>query len=470
MSRYNPSISAELSPQIFSSDITTSTTNFNNVVNLFDDATITDFKYVDVATGNLLDSAVSYSSDWIPAMPSVSYTINQALNLCVAYYDSSKVFISGNAFGNTGAYTFTSPSNTAYIRISQRHANKEPDELVLFLGIVETYYNIVSHKLKAIQKLDGIGIFNVERFPKQVPEVTDSARIQRACNCAKNATVVIPAGTYEISTTINITNRASVKMDKSTNLVATTAINYVLVYDGGNQYNNLIVFKEGQVFDDLNIFISGGNIDGKGLASCLNIKNYKHFTLKDISFHNGVQYGLRVGGSGTHGYELVATNVYCKCIMNELAGNVGISSVEGDSHYTDCIVVDYTVGFEMLGGGSNRLTRCHAWGGIIPEMLINSINFKISSSDTLLRDCYADTGKIGFEVNADARILGCSYYNNYSKFGLDDVLIIKQTNGTLLVSDCRFTKTSPIATLYESTGGTVTWANNILGSGLTLPS
>ena len=45
--------------------------------------------------------------------------------------------------------------------------------------------------------------------------------------------------------------------------------------------------------------------------------------------------------------------------------------------------------------GSNRLTRCHVWGGPVPprsegelpEMLIDSVNYVLSSYDAILTDC-----------------------------------------------------------------------------------
>ena len=149
-----------------------------------------------------------------------------------------------------------------------------------------------------------------------------------------------------------------------------------------------------------------------------------------------------------------------------LAGNAGIVVNGGDSHYTDCIVVDYTIGFNLLKGGSNRLTRCHVWGGPIPpprpgelpEMLKGSINFKIDCSSAILRDCYADTGEIGYLVNGwDTRLLGCSYFNN-KHFKLDRITIIKHTRGRLLVADGGFIKTTPNYTVYDGCGE-VEWRN-----------
>ena len=100
--------------------------------------------------------------------------------------------------------------------------------------------------------------------------------------------------------------------------------------------------------------------DGNGLASCLMLTEFHHFTLRDITLRNGRKYGLRVQDYG-HSYELVANNVYGRCYPPGLAGNVGISINGGDSHYTDCIMVDYTIGMEITSGGSNRRTRCHIW-------------------------------------------------------------------------------------------------------------
>ena len=82
--------------------------------------------------------------------------------------------------------------------------------------------------------------------------------------------------------------------------------------------------------------------------------------------------------------------------MRGLAGNIGISIGNGDSHFVDCIVVDYTVAIEVVkGAASCRLTRCHVWGGCVPpmteggvpEMLVDSINFRIAATDTILTDC-----------------------------------------------------------------------------------
>lgn len=134
------------------------------------------------------------------------------------------------------------------------------------------------------------------------------------------------------------------------------------------------------------------------------------------------------------------------------------------------VVVDYTRGIELLGGGSNRLTRCHVWGGPIPpkkegdlpEMLVDSCNYVLSSYDAILTDCYADTGKTGFLITQRTRMIGCSYFNNYT-YKMDDVTVIDHKAGDLMVTNCQFRQDSPKATLYkgpEELKKSVLWNNN----------
>jgi hypothetical protein len=296
-------------------------------------------------------------------------------------------------------------------------------------------------------------------FPRLEGEVSDNGRFERAVAAAAGRVLFVPAGVYELTETLKITNLCSLLLHKSAVLRAVTEMDYVLLYDAKEHWT------KGNA-TDFNLFISGGDLDGNGLASCLMLTEFHHFTLRDITLRNGRKYGLRVqdyGGS----YELIANNVFGRCFLPGLAGNVGISINGGDSHYTDCIMIDYTIGMEITRGGSNRLTRCHVWGGPLPprkegedrEMLVDSINYKIGGGDTLLRDCYADTGKTGFLIEGNARLLGCAYYNNYG-FKLDDVTVIRHRHGRLLVSDGYFTKTSPKAKVYEGIGGVI-WRDNI---------
>lgn len=294
---------------------------------------------------------------------------------------------------------------------------------------------------------------SLEEFPRAAGETDDTERFVRAIRATPNGVLAVPRGVYEISRTLKVMNGCSFDLDKNAKLRAVKPMEVVVALDGA-----LLGRRH-----DYNVFFRGGVVDGNGIASCLRANGFAHLTMRESTFLNGLKYGLRVDG----GYELMANNLYFKCLKPGLAGNTGVLVNGGDSHYTDCVVVDYTVGFRLCRGGSNRLTRCHVWGGPLPpakpgedrEMLKDSVNFWIDGgSSTILRDCYADTGKIGFLVDGwDTRLLGCSYFNN-SGFKLDGITIVRHKRGRLLVTDGAFVKTTPHYTVYDGCGE-VEWFN-----------
>ncbi len=322
---------------------------------------------------------------------------------------------------------------------------------------------------------------NLADFPRLSGENSDDFRIMRAVNECERGVLYIPKGVYEIANMLTITNCCSFLLHKSAVLKAVCKMDFVikidaaLSYPGVTETNWCLSPAENYDAEDWNLYFIGGYIDGAGIASCMCLNSFKHYTLRDISFRNGLKYGLRIEDEGSiWTFELVAQNLYFKCTMPGLSGNAGVSSNGGDSHFIDCIVVDYTTGFDMLGGGSNRLTRCHVWGGPVPprkdgqlpEMLIDSVNYNLNSYDIVLTDCYADTGMTGFKISQPARLIGCSYFNNYG-YGMNDVTVIDHIAGELLVMGCMFRKTSPDATLYKGDKKKdVIWRDNILTDGL----
>lgn len=323
---------------------------------------------------------------------------------------------------------------------------------------------------------DNIWDVNVSDYPRLEGETSDDKRIMRAAADCEGGVLYLGKGLYEIAEMLTIDNCCSLLLHKSAVLKAVKNIPYVVKIDaaastaGIKEEDGHIIPSGEPDSEDWNLFFKGGVIDGAGLASCVCLNSFKHFTMRDVSMRNGLKYGLRIEDEGSMWtYELTAQNLYLKCTIPGLAGNAGISSNGGDSHFIDCIVVDYTRGIELLAGGSNRLTRCHVWGGPIPpraegelpEMLIDSVNYVISSGDALLTDCYADTGKTGYLVTENARLIGCSYYNNYT-YKMDDVTVIDHRGGQLLVSGCMFRKHSPNATIYKGDRSGLVTRDNLL--------
>lgn len=313
-------------------------------------------------------------------------------------------------------------------------------------------------------------IFSADRslaeFPRQDHETDDSPRIRRAIGTCPSGVLYVPAGIYEIASPVIVDNLCSLFLHKSAIFRAVREMDYVLEIDGDLQHNKAL--RTPDMPQDYNLFFRGGQIDGNGLASCLALRRYCHFTLADSTMLNGKKAGLTVDDGQRYGYEVIVNNLYCKTVIPGLAGNIGLDIYGGDSHYTDVVVVDYTIGFRMTDHAwANRLTRCHVWGGPIPppkegelpEMLKDSICFDIHQGGNILRDCYADTGAIGFLIDAPTRLLGCNYFTNPA-FKLDDITCIKHTSGSLEVADSSFTKMAEHQTIYDGSGENVIWHDN----------
>ena len=307
---------------------------------------------------------------------------------------------------------------------------------------------------------------DVADFPRQAGETGDSARILRAVEAAgKGGVVWFPKGEYAIDAMLVVSNQCSLWLHKSAHLKAVREMPFVLRFFGR-------MMDKSDPYSDHNLFIRGGDFDGNGLASCVNVLGVRHFTIADGTFRNGKKVGLQFGDpslprSIEGGYEIVANNLYFVCKMPGLAGNVGFLTYIGDSHFTDMVVVDYTVGIRDLKW-SNRYTRCHVWGGPVkkagtnePEYLANSIAFDLCGDDCLLEDCYADTAMIGYRVRKDARIFNCAYFNNWV-FRMDNPEVFAHEGGSLIVTGGRFSKNSPHATLYRrgEKAGRLIWRDN----------
>ena len=342
---------------------------------------------------------------------------------------------------------------------------------------------------------------NIADFPRLPGEADDAPRFMRAVAAAPNGVVRVPKGEYDIASTILITNRCSLSMHPAAHLVAREKMKYVVFWDGAADYHALSVYNpDGSVYDNANLFIKGGDIDGNGLASCLAIANSHHFTLADVTLHNGLVTGLCVTReTGGHLYELVANNVYCKCTMSGLAGNIGIDCQVSDCHFTDCIVVDYTKGIRSAGG-ANRFTRCHVWGGTVPppgmgfrewsdlyarrkraknwtaederaalakgvpEMLPGSVAFDCIGGANVFDGCYADTAEIGFDVHRDASIVNSGFYNN-PRMNLRKSTAIVHRGGHLRIAFCDFRGAAGCERLYEGDGKGVEWIASTAAGG-----
>lgn len=314
-------------------------------------------------------------------------------------------------------------------------------------------------------------MISIDNYPRLANETDDAPRIMRAIADAPSGTLYLPEGEYQIASPIIIENQCSVQMDAMAVMRAVKEMEFVLKWVGpADPWLN-------PAGSSRNYFIKGGEIDAMGIASCLQVQNFMRFTLKDTTFKNGKKYGLCVGPEGG-GCEMMANNLYFLCTVPDCQGNIAIYTKYTDGHYTDVVVVDYSIGIYDDRCCSNRFTRVHVWVGAmqvdgVPQYLKGSINYVVNkapdSTEDLFRDCYADTGEIGFDLYCTTRLLGCAYYNNYNWLKFDNVLCIRNnTTDPVQVIDGCWTKTSPNAKFYQGIPGeNVLFQNNIFRGGLT---
>ena len=307
---------------------------------------------------------------------------------------------------------------------------------------------------------------SLAEYPRLPGETDDAPRIQRAVDATPSGVLDIGPGLYKIAQTVSVTNLCSLRLDGTARLLAVAQMDFVLRVNNAPLYESLDWYSARR--NDYSMFVSGGMIDGNGLASCMMLDGFHHYTLRDTVFLNGKRYGLAVDAEDGTGYELVAKNLYFQCTMPGLAGNTAFLLNGGDCHATDCIVVDYTIGFHLPRNGSNRLTRCRVRGGTVPpaaageppEMLKNSVCFKLGSHSAILRDCHADVGATGYEIDTkDTRLIGCTAGGG-EVAGLDSVTHIRHVSGRLLATDCAFAKNAANCQAYEGCGR-VQWRDAI---------
>ena len=324
----------------------------------------------------------------------------------------------------------------------------------------------------------GVSDHSVTEFPRLAGETDDAPRFQRAVDaCCGGGVLTVPGGRYTFARTLYVTNLCSIEMSAGARIKAVAEMEWMIKINQMWQYRPKTAPKDVDT-GLFNLAFRGGTLDADGKASCLAIDNFRHFTLENATFLNGRRCGVGIETEGK-GYEMFVRNCYFKTTIRGLSGNVGLLVCGGDGHYTDIVVVDYTVGVHLNGGGgSNRLTRIHVWGGPVghparqgnlPEMLKGSVCFRIESSGTILRDCYADTGETGFWISGerDTRMFGCDYYNN-TGFGMRKTTVIRHDRGMLVCDGACFQRCTPEAELYRgSPGAKIIWGSESILRGFT---
>ena len=310
---------------------------------------------------------------------------------------------------------------------------------------------------------------SLSEFPRFPGETDDAPRFQRAVDaCRGGGLLTVPSGKYEFASTLYITNLCSVQMSPAAIIRAVKPMKWMVEIDCTWEYQRKKAPKD--VYSrNFNLSWSGGILDGCGIASCLALDNFAHFILERATFNNGRVYGVGVETRG-RGYELMARDLYFHTSIPGIEGNTAFYTYGGDSHFIDIVSVNYTIGIHLAGRGSNRMSRCHVWGtstrpivkGRTPETLKESVCFKIDATDTVMRDCYADTGNIGFWMNGWEERMECCSYAGLRL--LENSVVLRQNRGSIWANGFYARRVSKKSTLYTfaNDDSRIRWADDCL--------
>lgn len=157
-------------PPVADHAVTTKKINFSAVVgvaskNLFDKTATTAANYVNYLNGSLAALADTLASDYIPVLPNTAYA--KTTNQQMAFYNASKTYISGLA----NPYTFTTPANCYFIRITVPSGKLNSEQVEL--GSISTDYA----KYGSVLKDDNVpSEFVTERMLSFTPAMAQRSR------------------------------------------------------------------------------------------------------------------------------------------------------------------------------------------------------------------------------------------------------------------------------------------------------
>lgn len=181
----------------------------------------------------------------------------------------------------------------------------------------------------------------------------DTAAVQAALNSDKGI-VVIKAGTYNIKSTLTITNNVCVYMANNAILKATSDMDSVISIDDTN-----VPAGPTALSSYVHFSINGGQIDGNDKAK---------YGIKATHYHRSSVTGMSIFGFTTHG-------IHCKdsdsdtgayftgenltIIGNNSDNSIGIYAPGNDEEWNKVSVINCKLGFQC--GANHIITDCTTW-------------------------------------------------------------------------------------------------------------
>ena len=189
-------------------------------INLFDKSKALTNRAINIS-GFEYNANNFYCSDYISVAPSIDYKINVGIGsasayLTCAFYDSNKEFISGSFNSAVAAYTITTPSNCAYLRINGA-ITRIDTQMISLVGVnrFSDYQRIISGSGKR-----GVSLVSEKEifYNKTTGTLTSGSAMS----------IVTPDNAFNIGTSVNVgTTGSYLYWNKKDGTLYTSATNDV---------------------------------------------------------------------------------------------------------------------------------------------------------------------------------------------------------------------------------------------------
>lgn len=181
----------------------------------------------------------------------------------------------------------------------------------------------------------------------------DTAAVQAALNSDKGI-VVIKAGTYNIKSTLSITNNVCIYAANNAIIKATAEMESVISIDCTN-----VPAGPTALSSYVHFSINGGQIDGNDKAKYgIKATQYHRSSVKGMSIFGFTTHGIHCKDSGTEtGAYFTGENL--TIIGNNSDNSIGIYAPGNDEEWDKVSVINCKLGFQC--GGNQIITDCTTW-------------------------------------------------------------------------------------------------------------
>lgn len=235
----------------------------------------------------------------------------------------------------------------------------------------------------------------------------DTAAVQAALNSDKGI-VVIKAGTYNIKSTLSITNNVCVYAANNAIIKATAEMESIISIDNTN-----VPAGPTALSSYVHFSINGGQIDGNGKAK---------YGIKATHYHRSSVTGMSIFGFTTHG-------IHCKesvtesgayftgenltIIGNNSDNSIGVYAPGNDEEWDKISVIDCKLGFQC--GANHIITDCTTWR-TSKDYYADSFGILIGGDNCLISNFTCDSTNYFMNIGPSVNSVVVNGLNFYQAF------------------------------------------------------